>query len=172
METVKSRPRIMMVDDVPENLELLQSILSSDYSLESFSDSLKALDHAFATPPPDLVLLDIVMPELDGFEFCRLLKAAPAYADIPVIFITALDDAIDEQKGLSLGAADYIRKPFSAPVVIARVKTHVKIKLLLDFLREEIASLQNKLNHSSSDLVLLKKYIWAAQLARHGEIED
>jgi putative two-component system response regulator len=159
MEENKKQPRILVVDDAPENLMIMESILSKDYSLKLFNDSSAALEYAFANPP-DLILLDIMMPKIDGFEICRRLKANTKLSDVPVIFITSKSDIRDEELGFSVGASDFIHKPISAPIVTARVKTHIKIKFMLDFLRIENAHLQENAEHSSTELGILKEFVW------------
>lgn len=129
--TIRIRPTVFVVDDAPENLMIMEAILANDYSLKLFSDAKDALDYAFAYPP-DLILLDVMMPEIDGFESCRRLKANPKLADVPVIFISAKNDVENEKLGFTVGASDFIHKPISAPVLTARVKTHLKIKFMLD----------------------------------------
>ena len=131
MEVPAVRPTVLVVDDAPENLMIMQAILANDYSLKLFNDANDALDYAFANPP-DLILLDVMMPGIDGFESCRRLKANPKLSDVPVIFITAKNDVKNEALGFSVGASDFIHKPISAPVLSARVKTHLKIKFMLD----------------------------------------
>jgi len=161
MEETKNHPRILVVDDAPENLMIMESILSKDYSLKMFSDSTHALEYAFANPP-DLILLDVMMPEIDGFEICRRLKANPKLSDVPVIFITSKTDIADEERGFSVGASDFIHKPISAPIVAARVKTHIKIKFMLDFLKFENTHLQKNAESSSSELKILKEFVWGS----------
>lgn len=159
MEETKKHPRILVVDDAPENLMILESILSKDYSLKLFNDSSAALVYAFANPP-DLILLDVMMPKIDGFETCRRLKANSKLSDVPVIFITSKTDIADEELGFSVGASDFIHKPISAPIVTARVKTHIKIKFMLDFLKFENTHLQKNAKNSSSELATLKEFVW------------
>ncbi|MGA9665426.1 MAG: response regulator [Gallionella sp.] len=165
MEQTKMHPAILVVDDAPENLMVMESILAKDYSLKLFNDSSKALEHAYANPP-DLILLDIMMPKIDGFEMCRRLKANPKLADVPVIFITSQTDIEDEERGFSVGASDFIHKPISTPIVKARVKTHIKIKFMLDFLKHENVHLQKNAEHSSSELATLKEFVWGSSYAR------
>lgn len=131
MEESAVRPTVMVVDDAPENLMIVQAILAKKYSLKLFKDAKDALDYAFFTHP-DLILLDVMMPEIDGFEFCRRLKANPKLLDVPVIFITAKNNVDNEARGFSVGASDFIHKPISAPVLTARVQTHLKIKFMLE----------------------------------------
>ena len=159
MEETKKHPRILVVDDAPENLMIMESVLSKDYSLKMFSDSAQAIEYAFANPP-DLILLDVMMPGIDGFEICRQFKANARLADVPVIFITSKTDIEDEERGFAVGASDFIHKPISAPIVSARVKTHIKIKFLLDFLKAENTNLQKSAEHSSSEMAILKEFVW------------
>jgi putative two-component system response regulator len=165
MKDNKKIPKILVVDDAPENLMVLEAILAKDYSLKLFNDSSKALEYAFANPP-DLILLDVMMPKIDGFEVCRRLKANPKVSDVPVIFITSQTDIEDEERGFSVGASDFIHKPISAPIVTARVKTHIKIKFMLDYLKYENTHLQENAAHSSSELATLKEFVWGGPYAR------
>jgi cyclic di-GMP phosphodiesterase len=165
MEETKKHPRILVVDDAPENLMVMESILAKDYSLKMFSDSSKALEYANANPP-DLILLDVMMPKVDGFEFCRQLKANASLADVPVIFITSKTDIEDEERGFSVGASDFIHKPISAPIVSARVKTHIKIKFMLDYLKYENTHLQKNAEHSSVELATLREFVWGSSFGK------
>ena len=117
---------ILIVDDTQENILLLSEVLESDYLTKAATDGERALKIAFAAEPPDLVLLDVMMPGMDGYEVCRRLKANPGTQHIPVIFVTAMNEVDDETKGLELGAVDYITKPISPPIVKARVKAHLE----------------------------------------------
>jgi putative two-component system response regulator len=159
MEEFAVRPTVLVVDDAPENLMIMESILAKYYSLKLFNESKEALDYAFAIPP-DLILLDIMMPNIDGFETCRRLKANPMLVDIPVIFITSKNEDEYEEMGFSVGASDFIHKPINAPILLARVKTHLKIKLVMDYLRNENARLQNSKKQSSSELIKVIKVLW------------
>lgn len=122
-----SRPTILVVDDVPANIEILAGILGDDYQVKVARNGAKALSIAATPPLVDLILLDVMMPEMDGFEVCRRLKAEPLTAKVPVIFVTAKDEVQDEAQGFAVGAVDYIAKPVSAPIVLARVKTHLAL---------------------------------------------
>ncbi|MFP5513447.1 MAG: diguanylate cyclase domain-containing protein, partial [Alphaproteobacteria bacterium] len=128
------RPKILVVDDIPSNVHVLSRILKDDYDIYFATDGEKALDLVQARMP-DLVLLDIMMPGMDGFEVCRRIKADPATHDIPVIFISAKSEVEDETRGLEVGAIDFITKPISPPIVKARVRNHLLLKRQTDLLR-------------------------------------
>ncbi|EIC23564.1 hybrid sensor histidine kinase/response regulator [Thiorhodovibrio frisius] len=121
------RPTVLIVDDTPENLDILVAALSGRYSVAAARDGERALKVARRQPPPAIILLDIMMPGIDGYEVCRQLKADAATRDIPVLFLTALADVDSETKGLELGAVDYIHKPISVPLVQVRVATHLAL---------------------------------------------
>jgi len=126
--------RILIVDDIPANIQLLAGILESDYEIFFATTGERALEIA-AEKDIDLILLDIMMPEVDGYEVCRRLKADPSLQEIPVIFVTAKTQVDDELKGFDVGAVDYIVKPISPPIVQARVKIHLELKTHRDYLR-------------------------------------
>ncbi|MCK5340236.1 MAG: response regulator [Desulfobulbaceae bacterium] len=126
LETGKSR--ILIADDDQITREVLNGFLKHDYELQFAANGEQTLEVACGENPPDLVLLDIMMPDLDGYEVCGRMKENPATHDIPIIFVTALTKEEDETKGLELGAADYITKPLKLPVLAARIKTHLKLK--------------------------------------------
>ncbi len=126
------QPNILIVDDAPENIEMLGRILMPDYMVRVVINGTEAIDIAASENPPDLILLDIMMPGMDGYEICRQLKADKKTRKIPVIFITAKGEEEDETKGFQLGAVDYITKPFSLSVVKARVCTHLELKMHQD----------------------------------------
>lgn len=121
-----TRPLILVVDDIEDNIDVLVEVLGDDYELSVATNGLEALE-AVEESPPHLILLDIMMPEMSGYEVCQRLKADEATVKIPVIFITAMNEATDETKGFEVGAVDYITKPISPPVVKARVKTHLAL---------------------------------------------
>lgn len=132
--TSSERPRILVVDDQPANIQTLYQVLKGDYDVAMATDGSQAIALC-QRRPPDLVLLDVVMPGIDGFEVCKRLKADSATRDVPVIFVTARDSTEDETQGLEVGAVDFITKPVNPPVVRARVRTHVELKRQADFLR-------------------------------------
>ncbi len=122
------QPTIMIVDDTPDNLKLFQDMLqSSGYRVLAFLDGSMALAAA-AQNPPDLILLDIMMPEMNGFEVCEALKADSTLKEIPILFISALTEAADKVRAFSSGGVDYVTKPFHFEEVRARVKTHIALR--------------------------------------------
>ena len=137
-------PTVLVVDDTPDNLVLMAELLKGRYRVKVAPNGERALKIAQTEPAPDLVLLDIMMPGMDGYEVCRQLKAREATQGIPVIFLTARSDMEDERFGLALGAVDYITKPVSPPIVLARVQTHLALKATTDFLRDKSAYLERE----------------------------
>jgi sigma-B regulation protein RsbU (phosphoserine phosphatase) len=133
---VADRQRVLIVDDTPENIQILMEALKADYRITAATNGPKALELAAKEPHPDIVLLDVMMPEMDGYEVCERLKADAATRDIPVIFVTAMTQAGDEARGLELGAVDYITKPINPGLVRARVHNQVELKLHRDRLEE------------------------------------
>lgn len=131
-----TKPTILIVDDMAANIAILSDLLKSDYRIKVAISGEKALEIANASEKPDLILLDIMMPGMDGYEVCKELKSSPVTSNIPVIFVTALNDVKDEEYGLNLGAVDYIFKPFHPDVVKVRVKNHIALKLKSDMLEE------------------------------------
>lgn len=131
-----TRPIILIVDDEVSNIEIMNAVLEDDYEVCFSTSGQQALDTARAAQP-DLVLLDVLMPGIDGFEVCRQLKEDALLADIPVIFTTGLGDTEDEMRGLSLGAIDYVTKPIQPAILRARVSNHVELKRL----RDQLASM-------------------------------
>ncbi|CAK0763954.1 two-component system, HptB-dependent secretion and biofilm response regulator [Gammaproteobacteria bacterium] len=123
-----NKPILLVVDDTPENIDVLKHALSSSYTIRVASNGYIALKAANIQPRPNLVLLDIIMPEMDGYEVCRQLKSDAATNNIPIIFVTAKSEQNDELEGLNLGAVDYITKPFRIPIVQARIKTHLALQ--------------------------------------------
>jgi putative two-component system response regulator len=125
--TNTARQTVLVVDDTPMNIEILGRLLQQDYRVKVANDGRSALIAARNTPKPDIILLDVMMPGMDGYEVCQTLKADPATAPIPVIFVTAMGETEDEKRGLELGAVDYIVKPFSPAIVQARLKTQLAL---------------------------------------------
>jgi putative two-component system response regulator len=146
------KPTLLAVDDTADNLALLNDLLSKQYKVKLANSGAKALKIAAAAPPPDLILLDIMMPGMDGYEVCRQLKLQAATRDIPVIFLTACADAEAERAGLEAGAVDYVTKPFNPPVLLARVKTHLALKAQADFLRDKSAFLEAEVDKRTREI--------------------
>ncbi|SDS52550.1 response regulator [Pseudomonas oryzae] len=127
MSSDQAQSTILLVDDVAENIDILNEVLSPHYRIRIALSGEKALKIAASATPPDLILLDIMMPGMDGYHVCQQLKSNPDTRDIPVIFVTAMNEVEDEQRGLELGAVDYIAKPISPAIVLARVRTHLAL---------------------------------------------
>ncbi len=130
-----SKPTVLVIDDAPDNLTLMSGLLKDSYKVKVANHGELGLKVALAAPPPDLILLDIMMPDLDGYEVCRRLKSNPASRAIPVIFLSAKTDVQDEEKGLLLGAVDYISKPISPSLMLARVATQIALHAKTESLR-------------------------------------
>ncbi len=128
------KPLLLLVDDAPTNIHVLAEALCADYDVKVATKGIDAWDLAQQPDKPDLILLDVVMPEMDGYELCRRLRESEVTKNIPVIFVTARGETGDEEYGLNLGAVDYITKPFDIPIVRARVRTHVNLKRKTDLL--------------------------------------
>jgi len=126
---------VLLVDDSPDNLQLLNGLLKDEYQVRVARNGAQALKAALEEPMPDVILLDIMMPDMDGYEVCARLKADDATKGIPVIFLSSKNQIEDAQLGFELGCADYITKPILPDVVRARVRTHVMLNLARDFLK-------------------------------------
>lgn len=150
-ETTNHRPLILVIDDAPQILSLMDELLSDHYRVKVSPNGTRGLDIARTQPQPDLILLDIEMPGLDGFEVCQRLKQDPVTQHIPVIFLTAKTDQADENQGFELGAVDYITKPVSLAIVLARIKTHLTLKAAADFLRDRNDYLEKEVLRRSAE---------------------
>ncbi|MGY1488249.1 HD domain-containing phosphohydrolase [Methylobacillus pratensis] len=151
---------ILVIDDTPENLSVINALLKEFYRVKVSTSGVDGLNIAQMLPQPDLILLDIMMPDIDGYEVCRQLKANPVTENIPVIFLTAKIHMEDEQRGFDVGAVDYIVKPISPPIVLARIQTHLFLKDQRRFLEyqveqrtREIALIQNATIFALASLV-------------------
>ncbi|MBZ4682755.1 MAG: cyclic di-GMP phosphodiesterase [Fusobacteriaceae bacterium] len=143
MEELLKNQKILIVDDTPENIDVLAGVLS-DYKRTFALNGKKVLEKVFSDNPPDLILLDVMMPEMDGYEVCKILKQDYRSKNIPVIFITAKTNTEDEAYGLSLGAVDYINKPINPEIVKARVKTHLMLKIANEKLEKQNKELEKE----------------------------
>ena len=146
------KPTILVVDDTPDNLTLMTALLKDDYRVKVAHNGERALRLVQSGEPPALILLDIMMPGMDGYEVCRRLKSDPVTESIPVIFVTARSETHDETLGLSLGAVDYIVKPISPPVVMARIKTQLMLKSAADFLRGKSDILESEVARRTAEI--------------------
>jgi putative two-component system response regulator len=163
---------ILIVDDVPKNLYVLGELLKGGgYTVRAANSGAAALRMAEQDPPPGLILLDIMMPEMDGFAVLRQLRANPVTEDIPVVFLTALSDKDNEERGLSLGAADYITKPFQSTVVLARVRTQLEAKWARDWLQDRNALLDAEVQRRMRENDLIQT-ISIRALANLAELRD
>ena len=152
MTSSDTLPRILIVDDTPDHVVALHGVLKTRYRTLVANAGARALE--LAADAPDLILLDILMAGMDGFEVCRRLKANPATAEIPVIFLTSRSDPEDEQRGLEVGAVDYISKPFSAAVVLARIQTHLALRDATAALRDQNVVLERAVARRTHELTV------------------
>ncbi|MFM2065925.1 MAG: hypothetical protein RLZZ584_834 [Pseudomonadota bacterium] len=140
---VSDRADVLILDDQPANLHLLLGVLAIGFNVHPFTHGDALLRYVTAGRPVDLIMLEVIMPAPDGYEICRRLRAMPALDDVPIVFISALDSPEDEARGLALGAVDYIGKPVSAPIVLTRVRNHVRHSRALRLIK----SLNDRLDH-------------------------
>lgn len=159
MEEIERRAKVLIVDDTAENIQVLMETLKDKYAIVAAINGEKALKMAHAEPRPDLILLDVMMPGMDGYEVCRRLKGDEQVRDIPIIFVTAKTEVKDETLGFELGAVDYITKPFSIPVVKARVKAHLDLKRLRDLEVIQRAELEAVLGRLNDELAEAADYV-------------
>lgn len=150
------KPTILVVDDTPDNLSLMRELLMDDYQVRLANGGERALKLAAQEPHPDLILLDIMMPGLDGYEVCQRLKTDPLTREIPVVFLTAKTEFEDEKRGLEMGAVDYITKPISPPIVLARVKIHLALKAHADFLRDKSDFLEVEVTKRTREVMAIQ----------------
>lgn len=165
------RQTILVVDDTPENVIILGELLQPYYRVRVASSGARALQIAALDPKPDLILLDVMMPEMDGYAVLTQLRADPATRNIPVIFVTAMDTLEDEQRGFDLGAVDYITKPLRPAIVLARTRAHLELKQARDWLREQNTFLEAEVARRLSENLLIQEASIRA-LARLAETRD
>jgi len=162
---------ILIVDDAPENLSLLSDLLQPYYQVRAANSGLRALRAATTDPQPDLILLDVIMPSMDGYEVITQLKADPRTANIPVIFVTAMESSEDEEHGLALGAMDYITKPIKPAIVLARIKTHLELKAASNWLQDRNKVLEAEIAQRMEDNLIIQDVTIRA-LAHLAETRD
>lgn len=167
----QSQHTILIVDDMPENLAVLAELLKSSYQVRAAISGRRALQIATSEPKPDLILLDVMMPEMDGYAVLDHLRNNPATQDIPVIFVTAMDTTEDEQHGFDLGAVDYITKPLRSAIVLARVRAQLELKQARDWLRDQNAFLEAEVARRLGENLLIQEVSIHA-LARLAETRD
>jgi putative two-component system response regulator len=154
---------ILIVDDEPASRLILEDLLGNQHAVQALANGREALEHLTTEATVDLILLDVVMPEMDGFEACRRIKADPRLRDIPVLFLTSLECGADEAQGLSLGAVDFIHKPFSPAVVLARVRSHLELARARHRLHTRNVELEELVEERTRDLLREKQQVIAAQ---------
>ncbi len=170
-DPASTRATILIVDDVPENLEVLGELLQPLYRVRAAQSGARALQVARSRPIPDLILLDVMMPGMDGYAVFAALRADPLTRDIPVIFVTALDGLQEEERGLEAGAVDYISKPIRPSIVLARVHNQLELKKARDRLRDQNMLLESEIARRMGENLLIQEVSIRA-LARLAEIRD
>jgi len=153
MSVVADKKTILIVDDTPENIDVLRGLLEADYKVKVALEGNRALKIANSSNPPDLILLDIMMPGLSGYDVCEQLKDNPMTRRIPVIFVTAMGEVDDESKGFALGAVDYMTKPVSPPIVHARVRTHLALYDQALQLEDTVQQRTKELNDTRMEII-------------------
>lgn len=156
VECDRAKVAVLVVDDQPDNLSLMHSLLKDHYRVQVANSGARALKIVCTEKPPAIILLDIMMPDMDGFEVCRRLKADPVTSEIPVIFLTARSEVADETFGFNIGAVDYITKPVSPPLVLARVKTHLLLKTTQDSLRDQNRYLETEVVKRTREIATIQ----------------
>ena len=154
---IQQSPLILVVDDAPDSIEpIVQCLQRAGFRTRIATNGERALDLAASPPLPDLILLDITMPDRNGYEVCRALMNDPLTASIPVIFLTIRNEEVDEQRGFDAGAVDYITKPISPPLVLTRIRNHLTLKAASDFLRDRNAYLEQEVLRRMRELALIQ----------------
>lgn len=155
-EANEQQPTILIVDDTPQNLMVLGGLLQPHYEIRVATSGARALDAVLIEPRPDLILLDVMMPGMDGYEVLKRLRALPGCDAVPVIFVTAMDTSEDEEHGFELGAVDYITKPVVPAIVLARVRTHLELKHARDRLAGQNVWLEQEVARRMSENLLIQ----------------
>lgn len=162
---------IVAIDDTPDNLLLIMDILKSRYRVKTFKEPKKALEYLFADACVDLILLDVMMPELSGYDVLKVLKQNHGTKEIPVIFLTALSGEEDEQKGLEMGACDYITKPISVPIMLSRINVHIENRAAKEFLKSKADYLEEEIAKRTKEILSIQD-ITILTLASLAETRD
>lgn len=149
----EEKPHVMVVDDVPTNVKILSHVLHEEFTVSTATSGAQCLARSLLVPQPDLILLDVMMPEMDGIEVCQQLKADPRTEHIPVIFVSAMDDVHNEEVGFKAGAVDYISKPFGPAIVLARIKIHLELCQHRQRLQKELKKTTRNLKLAESALL-------------------
>lgn len=168
---LNDKPTIFVVDDTPDNLSLMSSLLKPLYRVKVANSGERALAYLENNDIPDLILLDIMMPGLSGYEVLSHLKSTTKTRDIPVVFLTAMSSMEDEKKGLEMGAVDYITKPISPPIVLARIKTQLQNKAAADFLKDQNQYLENEVAKRTREVSAIQ-YVTILALTSLAETRD
>ena len=169
--SLSSVATILVVDDAPDNLAVLSELLSPSYKVLVANSGPRALDLAGTSPMPDLILLDVMMPEMDGYQVFTELRSQAATRNIPVIFVTGMDTSDDELHGLEAGAVDYVTKPIVPPILLARVRTQLELKQARDWLKDQNTYLEMEVTRRMAENELIQTVSIRA-LARLAETRD
>ena len=154
MTDAETKPRILVVDDEPINVKVLVDLLRPSYAVFVACDGVQALERLRRDAPPDLALVDVLMPNMDGIELCRAMKRDPRLAEVPVIFVSALGQSPHEAEGFEAGAADYIAKPFSPSIVLARVGVHLALRRASRELARRNTTLEDAVRERTRELAI------------------
>lgn len=155
-QTTEAQHTILVIDDTKENLTVIGELLQPFYRVRVANSGIRGLKAATSEPRPDLILLDVMMPEMDGYAVIQALRQNPETASIPVIFVTAMDADQDEERGLNLGAVDYLTKPIRPSILLARVHTHLELKQSRDWLKDQNGYLENEIRKRTQENELVK----------------
>ncbi|MEI6146520.1 MAG: two-component system response regulator [Methylococcales bacterium] len=150
------KPVILIIDDSPDVINLISGLLKNNYKVKAANNGEKGIKVAQSDDSIDLILLDIMMPGISGFDVCEQLKADSSTSNIPIIFLTSMTNLDDELRGLKLGAVDYVTKPISPPVLLARIENHLKIKAANDFLKDKSSFLESEVTKRSKELAAIQ----------------
>jgi PAS domain S-box-containing protein len=165
IDSIMKKPTVLIVDDSPDDIAIIGELLKDLYDVKVANNGERALKVAQTGTPPDIILLDIMMPVMNGYETCRRLKETPETLNIPVIFLTAKTEIEDELKGFALGAVDYISKPISPPILLARVQTHLKLKQVSDYLKDNNQFLEDEVQRRTKEAVAAERAAVQAEKA-------